>query len=839
MNTGFEPVIIDNFGGLVTRIDRSDLPNGLSPNCVNVEFFPGGFQSRVGFVATATDASGYVNGIGSFMTAPGVRQRLYLYSNGTLKYATGDPTETQTTIDTALQNGMLMKSTTLFNRIYMAFSDGKTPLAHARQWDGTNFDPVTQDGVPTFPTLSVGAGGGTKCTAGLHYLTMVCETRNGALCQPSQANTSASFTIVNATDRYKLGTGGINTIPLGPPNTVRRRFYLTPAVVGGDATKFCTTPALWINNNTDDAGPVYFDVSDTELLAGEPLAGNVAKNLPNIPNLFPVPPVLSIGSYSNRLILMGPLNAVPRQVVPNLKDSNGNNVIIGTLLGFANGMFTGGALASGVPYGWVTPSSGGALATLPGGTVQSWQITCDGATYSASPYRGEIQNTYAGTRIAGDYVGGAAYNYRVRLKKSAGFTGNFIIGLVGVSSSTIPAASLTTDWAWYTGQLFSATSTGTLFMGVSGATTNGQTLSIDAVQVYSSAYPSLPARAYVSGRFSPEAFDLTTGVIDVNPGDGQGLRDGFEMGGSYYWVKERSLWRSQDNGLEPAYWDGPDEVSPVVGSPSIHGVGRGVRWVVICGEQGAYRFDGGDPGDPITDEIRPTWKRINWDYGHLLWCVVDAENQRVCIGVPLDSSTVVNAMLVLDYSDGWSNAMNTPGFGRKWSLWVGTAVAGFTCAARVERDSGRRVVVFGGGLSGSQGFVVRQDPTGAAIVDNFGYGNSTLTTTYETATVGAQIGRSFFGSLIVKAGGSGTMQPYTVRPGGAVVALRSGAITPAGNHDLEFKTKNPVDTQTGVRLVVGATNTTGSGQGNVRVKRIALFKKDAATSKFRGKNSPA
>lgn len=840
MNSGFQPVYIDLFGGLCTRIDRSDLPVGLSPNCVNVEFFPGGYRSRVGYVAQATDSSGYVNGIGSFMTATGTRQRLYLYSNGTLKYEA--PEGTQTSIDTLLQNNMVMKSTVLFNRLYMAFSDGKTPLAQARHWDGSHLDPVTQDGVPTYPALAADASGvGTSCSIGLHYVTMVCETRAGQLCQPSQANSGAHITITNATDRYKIGSGTANSIPLGPSNIVRRRFYISPVVVGGDATTFFTLPKLWINNNTDDAGPIYFDVSDTELLAGEPLTGNVAKFQPDLTNTAPVPPVVSVGHYANRLILMGPLNAVPRQVIPNTKDSLGNNVIIGDILGFANGMFTGGSNSGGNPYGWIIAATNGALVTLPGSTLASWQITTDGATYSATPYCGELRNTYTGTRIAGDYVGGAAYNYRVRLKKSSGFTGNFIIGLVGGTTTTIAAGTITTDWAWYTGQLFNATESGQLFIGVSGVTTNAQTLACDAVEVYSSAEPVLESRAYVSVANAPEAFDLSTGIIDVNPGDGQGLRDGFEMGGSYYWVKERSLWRSSDNGLEPTFWDGPNEVSPIVGSPSVNGVGVGVRWVVICGEQGVFGFNGGQPY-PISDEIRPTWKRVNWDYGHLLWCEADPENQRIYIGVPLDSSTTVNAMLVMDYAgpdqSGWSDPTASPGNGRKWSMWVGTAVAGFRCGKRVERDNGRRVVLFGGGVSGTQGFVVKQDPTEAAIVDNFGYGNSTLTCTYETATVGADMGRSFYGLLAAKAGGSGVLEPYLVRPGGNVVALGTAELSSSSNHDVEFKTRNATDTQVGIRFVVGASDATGGGQGNVRVKRIAIHKKDAVTARYRGKNTP-
>lgn len=838
MNEGFKPEYIDAFGGLVTRIDRSDLPNGLSPNCVNVEFFPGGYQSRVGMVVVATDASGYVNGIGSFMTSAGVRQRLYLYSNGTLKYATGDPTETQTSIETGLQNGQIMKTTVLFNRAYMAFSGVQAslgtaygPLAHGRQWDGTYFDPVSQDGIPSYPILNAGAIG-TKCTQGKHYVTMVCETRSGALCQPGQA--SGTITITLASDSYNF-----TSIPIGPANTIRRRMYLTPAVVNNTATAFYTVPALWVNDNSTTT--LDADVSDAELLAGESLLGDATKNLPNVANVIPLPPVLSFGAYGNRLIGMAPLNSIPRQVVPNLKNGAGDNVIIGSVLGYANLEFTGGITGS-LPFGWTFTAAGGALATLPGSTLWSYQITCDGGTYSATPYRGEIRNTYSGTRATVDYIGGAIYNYRVRLKKSAGFTGNFIIGLVGGASSTVAAASMATDWMWHSGQLFNATQTGTLFVGVSGATTNTQTVAVDAIEIYPATLPWQYARAYVSTKYAPEMFDVSTGVIDVNPGDGQGLRDGFELGGAYYWVKERSLWRSVDNGLEPLYWDGPTIVSPICGSPSVHGVAMGERWAIICGEQGVFKFDGGDP-ELISDEIRPTWKRINWDYGWQMWCEVDPENQRVYIGAPIDGATTgCNAMFVLDYSgpngSGWADPISQPGAGRKWSLWSFTAVQGMTIGMRVERDNGRRNVVFGGGVSASQGFVVKQDLTGAAVVDNFGYGLSTLTSTYETATVGAEMGRSFFGLLVVKAGGTGTLRPYAVRPAGTAVALATGALS-SGNHDLEFKTKNAVDTQTGVRLVVGASDSIGTGQGSIRVKRLALHRKDAVFSKFRGKNIPA
>jgi len=62
-----------------------------------------------------------------------------------------------------------------------------------------------------------------------------------------------------------------------------------------------------------------------------------------------------------------------------------------------------------------------------------------------------------------------------------------------------------------------------------------------------------------------------------------------------YFVKEHSLYVTQDDGTnEPSLW-AIAEVSRKVGTPSVRGVGIGEDWVVIAHRTGLYIFSGGEP----------------------------------------------------------------------------------------------------------------------------------------------------------------------------------------------------------------------------------------------------
>jgi len=49
---------------------------------------------------------------------------------------------------------------------------------------------------------------------------------------------------------------------------------------------------------------------------------------------------------------------------------------------------------------------------------------------------------------------------------------------------------------------------------------------------------------------------------------------------------------------------------------------------------GLYIFSGGEPVK-ISQEIQPTWNKINCSMGHTLWVTVDTKERRILIGAPM------------------------------------------------------------------------------------------------------------------------------------------------------------------------------------------------------------
>ena len=145
-------------GGLVTYADPTSIPQGVSPDCSDVQFSPGGVFSRDGlkkvFAApiypTATRTYGK-----SYVDPTGVIRNLYFYSNGaiTVENVTSVP-GVETLLAQTAAPGCWAKSATAFGREYIAISDllhgAEVPL----QYDGTNLDRVTQDGPGSSPNVA-------------------------------------------------------------------------------------------------------------------------------------------------------------------------------------------------------------------------------------------------------------------------------------------------------------------------------------------------------------------------------------------------------------------------------------------------------------------------------------------------------------------------------------------------------------------------------------------------------------------------------------------------------------------------------------------------------------
>src|SRR5215813_10176249 len=143
---------IEIFSGLVTDIAPADLPHGVSPDCQDVIFSSGGVSTRPGLQTLFGPLAGNptINYLKTYATPSGALRTMALDSNGAL-YTEPTP-GTLSSIATGLASNAYANSTTLFGREYLAFSDGKSGIDLARQFDDANLDRVSQGGPGAGPT---------------------------------------------------------------------------------------------------------------------------------------------------------------------------------------------------------------------------------------------------------------------------------------------------------------------------------------------------------------------------------------------------------------------------------------------------------------------------------------------------------------------------------------------------------------------------------------------------------------------------------------------------------------------------------------------------------------
>ncbi len=82
----FSPLPLTTFGTWLTLLDPSDVPPGMSPDCADVEFFPGGVRTRPGLVSQFPSLAGTpnVNSLKTYITTNLVQRLLVLDSLGTI-----------------------------------------------------------------------------------------------------------------------------------------------------------------------------------------------------------------------------------------------------------------------------------------------------------------------------------------------------------------------------------------------------------------------------------------------------------------------------------------------------------------------------------------------------------------------------------------------------------------------------------------------------------------------------------------------------------------------------------------------------------------------------------
>lgn len=153
---GAVEVPLSVFGGLVSEMSPTTLPEGVSPSCNDCVFLPGNVSSRPGMQRVfATPIGPVAVAYGkSYVDPAGTIFNLYLDSAGNIwgeniTVAAGTLGLIATTTP-----GSYAKSITAFGREYIAISDGMHGTEVPLQYDGVNLDRVTQDGPGSAPNVT-------------------------------------------------------------------------------------------------------------------------------------------------------------------------------------------------------------------------------------------------------------------------------------------------------------------------------------------------------------------------------------------------------------------------------------------------------------------------------------------------------------------------------------------------------------------------------------------------------------------------------------------------------------------------------------------------------------
>ena len=747
----FAPIPLDTFGGWITLLDPSDVPPGMSPNLSDVEFFPGGVRTRAGLVSqfAALGGSVNVNGLKTYVTANLLNRLLVFDSLGNLYKET-----TPGSVALAASGGtpnLYLASTTLFGREYMAFGDSLLGQDLPRQFDDTFFDRVSQVGPGEGPVATDASAAG-NISSGVHQVSVVFVTRQGFWTAPSPP---VGWTAAGG----KQVT--LNNIPTGPANIVQRLLCFTGA---GGADFFQVPATMTINDNTTTTLTLDFD--DTILLSGVSMDYLFAQ--------VELPDQLGVVDYSERLFWWG----------ERAKMDNWTNI------SFDGGWDLSG---NGRPLGWaLDPTSG------PGGSRESsdtvwadaYRISGDGHTVA----RGMITQS-AVTDLAGDplLVKNVDYSVRARVKRSSNLNQGTLrvncfsptAGAVGAGLA-VTSSQATTSYVEYVGQLIppEASIPNDLVLRVYAdgvPSPSGESFLADNIEIFPTVQPQNASIIRASRALNAESYDGITGLLEVAENNGQGIRAAFTLRNYLYFVKERSMFVTSDDGVnEPDLWS-IEEVSNKVGTPSAHGVGIGEEWAVIAGRAGLYLFDGGNP-IKLSQEIQPTWDAINWQYGSRLWVQVDTEQKRILVGVPMGNATQPSQILVLDYIEGFADPLLTmltsPGHGRKWTQWN---IRANSCNL-IERPNGTDQLFFGN--NSSSGKVLGLTP--GVFTDD----GAAITAYYTTAFLTRMplSGRNLVGYATASVQGSGALQLTALLPGSIMQTIGTWPLASPAIEDMEVFT---------------------------------------------------
>ena len=299
----------------------------------------------------------------------------------------------------------------------------------------------------------------------------------------------------------------------------------------------------------------------------------------------------------------------------------------------------------------------------------------------------------------------------------------------------------------------------------------------------------------------PESFYGDTGIVQAGENDGQRAIAWREFRGTSYGFKERSGYVIEPGATDPSTWQVTKRWDGV-GPAGPRAVDVASSFMVFVHRSGAYVFTGDTPVR-ISKEIPKTWRSINWDYAHLIWVQIDEESQEVRIGVPLNDSTVPNAVLKCNYEEAPDFAAPiyfspfvgkeiATGSSRKWSVDDIAAFVGIRAERRLSSS------IADAPTRQSQLLFASAGPDGAInaiIPGTFNDNGGGIDCVYETVSTQDLLRVNQLGGISVNATGFGDLNV-------SVVYGRKSAIAPDGRIDL--KPLKLADTQDKAPPGVGA-----------------------------------
>lgn len=222
-------------GGLVTFENPTSLPQGVSPDCLDVAFLPGGLFQRPSFKkAVSLGASRSTTYGKSYVDPQGVIRNLWLDSLGNL-WMENISTGAAPVVIATTTPGSYAKSITAFGREYIGISDGLHGQEVPLQYDGTNLDRVTQDGPGAPPTVaSLPLPAVTMAAAGSPLVLTVVE------CDPEGPDGSGYFTSINL-----FTSSAVTDVSLGDPITIAGNSTIN----GGPFTVLAIYPSFGPGNS--------------------------------------------------------------------------------------------------------------------------------------------------------------------------------------------------------------------------------------------------------------------------------------------------------------------------------------------------------------------------------------------------------------------------------------------------------------------------------------------------------------------------------------------------------------------------------------------------------------